>query len=107
MLARYRTRSAGLDAARSRALVREVDREVARTGRGRGAAAAALGLGAEEARLLEHATTNTLPKLPGRCRLTYATTRAGKLLADRALSQVLKSDWPKTIDELERKRGSP
>ncbi|MEQ8397014.1 DNA-formamidopyrimidine glycosylase family protein [Thalassobaculum sp.] len=31
----------------------------------------------------------------------------GKLLADRALSQVLKSDWPKTIDELERKRGSP
>ncbi len=27
---------------------------------------------------------------------------AGKLLADRALSRLLKSDWPKTIDELER-----
>jgi formamidopyrimidine-DNA glycosylase len=26
----------------------------------------------------------------------------GKLLADRALSRLLKSDWPKTIDELER-----
>ena len=36
-----------------------------------------------------------------------ASTTGGKLLADRALSQVLKSDWPKTIDELERKRGSP
>lgn len=29
----------------------------------------------------------------------------GKLLADRALSQLLKSDWPKTIDELEQRRG--
>ncbi len=27
----------------------------------------------------------------------------GKLLADRALSRLLKSDWPKTIDELESK----
>jgi formamidopyrimidine-DNA glycosylase len=26
----------------------------------------------------------------------------GKLLADRALSRLLKSDWPKTVDELER-----
>lgn len=26
---------------------------------------------------------------------------AGKLLADRALSQILKSDWPKTLEELE------
>ncbi|MBI3818089.1 MAG: formamidopyrimidine-DNA glycosylase [Planctomycetes bacterium] len=29
----------------------------------------------------------------------------GKLLADRSLSQLLKSDWPKTIDELETRRG--
>lgn len=31
----------------------------------------------------------------------------GKLLADRALSQLLKKDWPRTLDELERvkKRG--
>ena len=30
----------------------------------------------------------------------------GKLLADRALSQLLRSDWPKTLEELEeRKRG--
>jgi formamidopyrimidine-DNA glycosylase len=31
---------------------------------------------------------------------------AGKLLADRALSQLLKKDWPRTLEELEeRKRG--
>ncbi len=28
----------------------------------------------------------------------------GKLLADRALSRLLKKDWPKTLEELERKR---
>lgn len=28
----------------------------------------------------------------------------GKLLADRSLSRLLKTDWPKTIDELEEKR---
>ena len=33
-------------------------------------------------RLLEKATTNILPKQPGACRLTYATTRAGKVLAE-------------------------
>jgi formamidopyrimidine-DNA glycosylase len=26
----------------------------------------------------------------------------GRLLADRALSRLLKSNWPKTLDELER-----
>ena len=26
----------------------------------------------------------------------------GKLLADRALSRLLKSDWPKTVEELEK-----
>jgi formamidopyrimidine-DNA glycosylase len=32
---------------------------------------------------------------------------AGKLLADRALSQLLKGDWPKTLEELElRKKGT-
>ena len=30
----------------------------------------------------------------------------GKLLADRALSRLLREDWPKTLEELEqRKRG--
>jgi formamidopyrimidine-DNA glycosylase len=29
----------------------------------------------------------------------------GKLLADRALSRLLKSDWPRTIEELERRRA--
>jgi formamidopyrimidine-DNA glycosylase len=29
----------------------------------------------------------------------------GRLLADRSLSRLLKSDWPKSIDELERVRG--
>ena len=28
----------------------------------------------------------------------------GRLLADRALSRLLKSDWPKTLDEMERAR---
>jgi len=31
----------------------------------------------------------------------------GKLLADRALSRLLKSDWPKTAEELEERRASP
>ena len=44
-------------------------------------------------------------------RIRYADTETnycarcqtgGKLLADRALSRLLKSDWPKTVDELER-----
>ncbi len=30
----------------------------------------------------------------------------GKLLADRSLSRLLKSDWPKTLDELEERRAS-
>ncbi len=29
----------------------------------------------------------------------------GRLLADRALSKLLKDDWPKTVDELERRRN--
>ena len=29
----------------------------------------------------------------------------GKLLADRALSQLLKGDWPKTLEELEERKG--
>jgi formamidopyrimidine-DNA glycosylase len=31
----------------------------------------------------------------------------GRLLADRALSRLLKSDWPKTAEELEERRASP
>jgi formamidopyrimidine-DNA glycosylase len=31
----------------------------------------------------------------------------GKLLADRALSQLLKSDWPKTLEELEERKRTP
>jgi len=31
----------------------------------------------------------------------------GKLLADRALSRLLKKDWPKTLEEMERRRGNP
>ncbi len=29
----------------------------------------------------------------------------GRLLADRALSRLLKADWPRTVEELERRRG--
>jgi formamidopyrimidine-DNA glycosylase len=28
----------------------------------------------------------------------------GRLLADRALSRLLKSDWPKTLEEMEERR---
>jgi formamidopyrimidine-DNA glycosylase len=31
----------------------------------------------------------------------------GKLLADRALSQLLKKDWPKSLEELEARRQAP
>jgi formamidopyrimidine-DNA glycosylase len=30
----------------------------------------------------------------------------GKLLADRALSQLMRGDWPKTLEELEERKGS-
>ena len=48
-------------------------------------------------------------------RIRYATNETnycprcqtgGKLLADRALSRLLKKDWPRTIDELEQLHGS-
>jgi formamidopyrimidine-DNA glycosylase len=29
----------------------------------------------------------------------------GKLLADRALSRLLKEDWPRTVEELEERRS--
>jgi formamidopyrimidine-DNA glycosylase len=46
-------------------------------------------------------------------RIVYASNEAnycptcqtgGRLLADRALSRLLRNDWPKTLDELERRR---
>jgi formamidopyrimidine-DNA glycosylase len=48
-------------------------------------------------------------------RLRYASNEAnycpacqteGRLLADRGLSRLLKSDWPRTLEELERRRAS-
>jgi formamidopyrimidine-DNA glycosylase len=47
-------------------------------------------------------------------RIAYANNEAdycarcqtgGKLLADRALSRLLRGDWPKTVEELEERRG--
>jgi formamidopyrimidine-DNA glycosylase len=49
-------------------------------------------------------------------RIVYAETEAnycatcqtgGKLLADRALSQLLKTDWPRTLEEMELRRHRP
>src|SRR5262249_49347972 len=46
-------------------------------------------------------------------RIVYASNEAnycptcqtgGRLLADRALSRLLRNDWPKTLDELERRK---
>jgi len=41
--------------------------------------------------------------------INYCATcqTGGKLLADRALSRLLKGDWPKTLEEWERLRGKP
>ena len=48
-------------------------------------------------------------------RIVYAANEAnycpncqtgGRLLADRSLSRLLKDDWPRTLDELERRRSS-
>jgi formamidopyrimidine-DNA glycosylase len=47
-------------------------------------------------------------------RIVYAENEAnycatcqtgGRLLADRSLSRLLRDDWPRTLDELERRRG--
>lgn len=40
------------------------------------------------------------------CNYCARCQNEGRLLADRALSRLLKDDWPKTIDELEERRGS-
>ena len=49
-------------------------------------------------------------------RIRYATNESnycarcqtgGRLLADRALSRLLNKDWPRTIDELEKRYGPP
>jgi formamidopyrimidine-DNA glycosylase len=48
-------------------------------------------------------------------RIVYARNEAnycaacqtgGRLLADRALSRLLRADWPKTLDELEQRKGA-
>ncbi len=48
-------------------------------------------------------------------RIRYATNEAnycprcqtgGRLLADRSLSRLMKNDWPKTLEELEKKKGT-
>jgi len=47
-------------------------------------------------------------------RIAYASNEAnycvacqtgGRLLADRSLSRLLRDDWPRTLEELERRRG--
>jgi len=49
-------------------------------------------------------------------RIVYAANEAnycprcqtgGKLLADRALSQLLRGDWPRTLEELEERKKNP
>jgi hypothetical protein len=38
------------------------------------------------------------------CNYCARCQNEGRLLADRALSRLLKSDWPKTLEELEEQR---
>ena len=39
------------------------------------------------------------------CNYCPGCQTAGKLLADRALSRLLRGDWPRTLDELEQRRA--
>lgn len=39
------------------------------------------------------------------CNYCAACQTGGRLLSDRALSRLLREDWPKTLEELERRRG--
>ena len=39
------------------------------------------------------------------CNYCATCQTGGKVLADRALSRLLKEDWPRTIDEWEEKMG--
>ncbi len=41
------------------------------------------------------------------CNYCATCQTQGKLLADRALSRLLKKDWPKTVQELEERRAEP
>jgi formamidopyrimidine-DNA glycosylase len=41
------------------------------------------------------------------CNYCARCQTGGKLLADRALSRLLRGDWPRTLDELEQTRPSP
>ena len=38
------------------------------------------------------------------CNYCAGCQTAGRILADRSLSRLLKADWPKTLDDLERVR---
>jgi formamidopyrimidine-DNA glycosylase len=40
------------------------------------------------------------------CNYCARCQNEGRLLADRALSRLLKADWPRTIDELEERRAA-
>ena len=39
------------------------------------------------------------------CNYCATCQTGGKLLADRSLSKLLKDDWPKTLEEMEERRG--
>jgi formamidopyrimidine-DNA glycosylase len=39
------------------------------------------------------------------CNYCATCQTGGKLLSDRALSRLLRQDWPRTLEELERRRG--
>ena len=43
----------------------------------------------------------------GKVECNYCPTcqTGGKLLADRALSKPLRGDWPKTLEEMEERKG--
>ena len=61
-------------------------------------------LGDEEIRRLYDATRGTLERWIG-TPAARAGCELGRLLSDRALSRLLREDWPRTLEELEKRRG--
>ena len=39
------------------------------------------------------------------CNYCAGCQAGGRIFADRSLSRLLKSDWPKTLEELERRKA--
>ena len=67
----------------------------------------ALYLRALEPRIVGHRVIGTRLVVYAANEASYCANcqTGGRLLADRSLSRLLRDDWPRTLEELERRRG--